>query len=125
VSKTEGLSQERIAVQKQVHDLHILFERQRHFTVNEIVTFKWFTVPETGLRPLRRLRRTLHERNEKRRVFYLDPPDDSVLMMDDGQLALKNKKSQRFIAFDFTSASPEDFQTIKEAVGEWWKKPGR
>jgi hypothetical protein len=123
VSKLEGLGQERIAVQKQAHDLHLLLERQRHFTVKEIVTFKWSTVPEAGPRPLRRLRRTLHERNETRWVFYLNPPDNSVLMMDDGQLALKNRKTQRFIAFDFATASPEDFQAIKEAVGEWWKKP--
>jgi hypothetical protein len=44
-------------------------------------------------------------------------------MMDDGQLALKNRKTQRFIAFDFATASPEDFQAIKETVGGWWNKP--
>jgi ribosomal protein L11 methylase PrmA len=125
MNKAEGLSRERKDVLQRAHVLHSLFESQGHFTADEDVTVKWSTTPKTGLRPLRRLRRTWHVRTETRKVFHLNPPDNSVLMMDDGQLALKNEKTKRYIAFDFNAASSADFHIIKEVIDRWWKMPER
>jgi hypothetical protein len=125
MNKTEGLSRERKDVIERVHILYTLFERQGHFTADEDVTVKWSTIPQAGFRPLRRLRRTWHERTETHKVFHLNPPDNSVLMIDDGQLALKSEKAKRYIEFDFNTASSADFHIIKEVIDRWWKMPER
>jgi hypothetical protein len=125
MNKAEGLSRERKDVFEHAHILHTRFKRQGHFTAEEDVTVKWSTIPQTGLRQLRRLRRTWHERTETHKVCYLNPPDNNVLMIDDGQLALKSEKSKRYVAFDFNTASSADFHIIKEVIDRWWKRPER
>jgi hypothetical protein len=116
MKNSEELSPERIAVQKQAQDLHEINLRQGRYSVSAFVTVKWTTEPETGLRWPRRLRRTWHERTESRQVFSLTPPDNNVVMIDDGQLALRKDQTKNYILFDFNAASADDFQIIREAV---------
>jgi hypothetical protein len=119
--KQEEMSQERLRTRDQARELYKRFHQQSHFTEERMVTVKWTTQPTSRFGPLRRLRRTWHESTESRKVLYLNPPDNTVLMMEDGGLAYSKGRQQHFVSFDFTTASPEDFQTIKEVIDQWWK----
>lgn len=117
-SKTKPLDWERQDVSQRAYGLYLYFKDHSYFTASEAVTIRWTTEPTTGPRLLRLLRRKWHESQEVRKVFYLNPSDNTVLMMDDGKLALRDEKTKRFATFDFATASSADFDIVRAAVHE-------
>lgn len=127
--KKEELSPERVVLQNQVQDLHARYVYMGAYkkTVTEDVVFHWkeeFTWLPKIIRPLFRQDRSLQGSHQVKAIESDESGKPLILMVSDdrepgapiGAVALYDKRTQEYHAFDFDRGNSNDYHLIKAAV---------
>ena len=124
--KKEELSPERLAVQRMAQEIHEANLKYERYTAKEFVTVTSRIPYRIGPVTLPSPFYKKHQESAKRPVCSITPPDDTVVMVNDGAVAIRDpsaRQNPRYDAFDFRTGSSEDFHTIKVAIERWRRIP--
>lgn len=122
------LKDERVDVEKQVQELHLIYARIGAYGQTRKVSFSWTEELSSGPKLLRSLFRRRRALVGPYRVCVLGNDDNitnpAILMVSDdtegdppvGAVALYNEKTKEYVAFDFERGNSVDFHIVKKAV---------
>lgn len=115
----EELNSERIPFRDLARKIHAANKAGERYVAKVDVTVLTRTPRRIGPWSLPSALDIRHWSTTKRKIFTLNPPDDTVVMLDDGTIALRNPKTGVYESFDFRTSSSDDFDLVRTALRKW------
>lgn len=115
MKKKEELSDERDSILQRAKQIHATNEDHKLYGSRAFVTTTTTTQRRIGPFVLPKMFGIRHKNTAKRNLVPLTS-DRTVVMLDDGTIALMNPKDGRYEAFSFATGSSDNFDTIRHVV---------
>ena len=115
MKKTKELSDERKSILERAEQIHAVNKAKNLYGSEAYVTTTTSTQHRIGPFALPRMFDTRHQDTTRRNHVPLTA-DRTVIMLDDGTIALMNPKDRRYEAFSFAAGSSDNFDIIRHVV---------
>jgi hypothetical protein len=115
----EELNSERIPFRDIARQIHTANKAGKRYTAEVDVTVLTRTPRRIGPWALPSMFDIRHWSTTNRKIFTLDPPDGTVIMLDDGTIALRNPKTGMYESFDFRTSNSDDFDIVRRVLRKW------
>jgi hypothetical protein len=117
--KKEELYSERVPFRDVAERLHEGLKDGHWYVAENVVAVKTTTPRRIGPWTLPRIFDVKEWVTTKRKTFSLNQPANTVIMIDDGMIALLNPKSGQYESFDFQTSSSDDFDIVRRVLRKW------
>lgn len=117
--KKKELYSERVPFRDVAERLHDGLKDGHWYVTEKVVAVKTATPRRIGPWTLPHMFDAKEWITTNRKSFSLDQPTNTVIMIDDGTIALLSPKSGQYESFDFYTSSSDDFDIVRRVLRKW------